>query len=227
MIDYVLFVAFPYVSLIIFFLVTIYRYWAQSFTYSSLSTQFLENQQHFWGVVPFHYGILFILGGHLAAFLFPREVLWWNSKPARLYILEVAALIGGFLTLLGLISILIRRLFFSKVKVVTSVVDWVLYALLAVQITTGIYVAVFHPWGSSWFASAMTPYLRSLLTLSPQLEYVVALPVMVKVHIIGAFLLIGFFPFTRLVHILVVPNPYLWRRQQVVRWYRKSRGITV
>lgn len=227
MIDYVLFVAFPYVSLIIFFLVTIYRYWAQSFTYSSLSTQFLENQQHFWGVVPFHYGILFILGGHLAAFLFPREVLWWNSKPARLYILEVAALIGGFLTLLGLISILIRRLFFSKVKVVTSVVDWVLYALLAVQITTGIYVAVFHPWGSSWFASAMTPYLRSLLTLSPQLEYVVALPVMVKVHIIGAFLLIGFFPFTRLVHILVVPNPYLWRRQQVVRWYRKSKGITV
>lgn len=227
MIDYVLFVAFPYVSLIIFFLVTIYRYWAQSFTYSSLSTQFLENQQHFWGVVPFHYGILFILGGHLAAFLFPREVLWWNSKPARLYILEVAALIGGFLTLLGLISILIRRLFFSKVKVVTSVVDWVLYTLLAVQITTGIYVAVFHPWGSSWFASAMTPYLRSLLTLSPQLEYVVALPVMVKVHIIGAFLLIGFFPFTRLVHILVVPNPYLWRRQQVVRWYRKSKGITV
>lgn len=227
MIDYVLFVAFPYVSLIIFFLVTIYRYWAQSFTYSSLSTQFLENQQHFWGVVPFHYGILFILGGHLAAFLFPREVLWWNSKPARLYILEVAALIGGFLTLLGLISILIRRLFFSKVKVVTSVVDWVLYALLAVQITTGIYVAVFHPWGSSWFASAMTPYLRSLLTLSPQLEYVLALPVMVKVHIIGAFLLIGFFPFTRLVHILVVPNPYLWRRQQVVRWYRKSKGITV
>jgi nitrate reductase gamma subunit len=43
---------------------------------------------------------------------------------------------------------------------------------------------------------------------------------MAKLHIISAFLLIGFFPFTRLVHILVVPNPYLWRRTQVVRWYR-------
>jgi len=43
---------------------------------------------------------------------------------------------------------------------------------------------------------------------------------MVKLHIVSAFLLIGFFPFTRLVHILVVPNPYLWRRTQVVRWYR-------
>jgi nitrate reductase gamma subunit len=41
------------------------------------------------------------------------------------------------------------------------------------------------------------------------------------VHIINAYLLILLFPFTRLVHILVVPNPYLWRKPQVVRWYRK------
>ena len=26
------------------------------------------------------------------------------------------------------------------------------------------------------------------------------------------------FPFTRLVHVLVVPNPYLWRKTQVVIW---------
>ena len=41
-----------------------------------------------------------------------------------------------------------------------------------------------------------------------------------------SFLLILFFPFTRLVHILVVPNPYLWRKPQVVRWYRRSAGPT-
>ena len=34
----------------------------------------------------------------------------------------------------------------------------------------------------------------------------------------ATLLLIGFFPFTRLVHVLVVPNPYLWRRTQVVIW---------
>lgn len=48
-----------------------------------------------------------------------------------------------------------------------------------------------------------------------------ALPPLVKSHIVGAYVLIGFFPFTRLVHVLVVPNPYLWRRPQVVRWYRR------
>jgi nitrate reductase gamma subunit len=47
------------------------------------------------------------------------------------------------------------------------------------------------------------------------------MPALVKYHIINAFLVIAFFPFTRLVHILVAPNPYFWRKPQVVRWYRR------
>ena len=39
---------------------------ARPFTYSSLSSQFLENQHHFWAQVPFHYGILVVLAGHVA-----------------------------------------------------------------------------------------------------------------------------------------------------------------
>jgi nitrate reductase gamma subunit len=49
------------------------------------------------------------------------------------------------------------------------------------------------------------------------------LPDAVKFHIVLAFSIIAIAPFTRLVHILVVPNPYLWRRPQVVRWYRAPR----
>ncbi len=48
------------------------------------------------------------------------------------------------------------------------------------------------------------------------------MPLAVKLHIVNAFVLIGFFPFTRLVHILVTPNPYLWRKPQVVRWYGRQ-----
>jgi len=33
------------------------------------------------------------------------------------------------------------------------------------------------------------------------------------------------FPFTRLVHLLVVPNPYLWRKPQMVRWYWDRKKI--
>ncbi|HPW56420.1 MAG: respiratory nitrate reductase subunit gamma [Thermoanaerobaculaceae bacterium] len=212
----------PYVAFFTFFLETVRRYRQQAFTYSSLSSQFLENEQHFWSLVPFHYGIIVVLTGHVVAWLLPRQVLAWNSHPLRLYVLEVSLLVCGILALLGFVNAVIRRLSYPKIKTVTTASDWVLAAILLLQVASGVYVAVFHPWGSSWFASAMAPYLWSLVRLAPDLGTVAALPLAVKLHIVNAYLLIGFFPFTRLVHILVVPNHYLWRKLQVVRWWRRA-----
>ncbi len=219
--DPLLFAVLPYVAFFTFFLVTIQRYRTHTFSYSSLSSQFLENQRHFWGLVPFHYGILVVLAGHLIAFLFPRELLLFNSRPLRLYVLETSMLIFGLLTLVGLVAAVVRRIHEPKIRGVTSLSDWVLFVMLVLQVASGIYIAVFHPWGSSWFAASVTPYLRSLVKLSPDFSVIAAMPHAVKFHIVNAYLLIGFMPFTRLVHVLVVPNPYLWRRPQVVRWYRR------
>ncbi len=216
--DQILFAILPYLALMAFFLGTIQRYRTRTFTYSSLSSQFLENQQHFWSTVPFHYGILVVLFGHFVAFLLPRQLLWWNGQPARLYVLEVAALIFGLFALFGMLSIFVRRLTASKIRCVTSPSDWVLFVMLLVQVASGILVAVFYPWGSSWFASTAGPYLWSIVKLNPDISYIIAMPWLVKLHIVNACLVIAFFPFTRLVHILVVPNPYLWRKPQVVRW---------
>ncbi|MEO8593133.1 MAG: respiratory nitrate reductase subunit gamma [Candidatus Solibacter sp.] len=219
--DQLLFNALPYMAVLTFFLMTVRRYRARTFTYSSLSSQFLENQQHFWGLVPFHYGILVVLGGHFVAFLVPREILLWNSHPLRLYILEGSALVFGILTMVGLGAAIVRRITVSKVKMVTSKLDWVLFALLMLEVVLGVGVALSYPWGSSWFAATAVPYFWSLLKLNPDIGYVTPMPWLVKLHIVNAYLLILLFPFTRLVHILVVPNPYLWRKPQVVRWYRK------
>jgi nitrate reductase gamma subunit len=217
------FVVLPYVAMVIFFLGTIMRYRKAPFTYSSFSSQFLENQQHFWGLVPFHYGIVVVLLGHIVAFLIPREILAWNSRPLRLYVLEISALTFGLLTLVGLLGAIHRRLAVAKARVVTSGMDWIVFTLLLVQVASGVYVAIFHPWGSSWFAAAATPYLWSLVKLNPDLGFIAMMPIAVKLHIVMAYTLIGIAPFTRLVHILVAPNPYLWRKNQVVRWYRQPR----
>jgi nitrate reductase gamma subunit len=222
--DQFLFIGLPYICLFTFFLMTIYRYRAQSFSYSSLSSQFLENENHFWAVVPFHYGILVVTAGHLIAFLVPRSILVWNSHPLRLYILEIAALAFGLLTLVGLVGIILRRATYSKIRKVTSPTDWALFAMLLAQTASGVGMALFYPWGSSWFATNLTPYLWSIVSLNPDVTYVAAMPLLVKFHIVLAFLTIGFFPFTRLVHVLVIPNPYLWRKPQVVRWYGTRRG---
>ncbi len=215
----------PYLALALFFGGTIYRYRARAFTYSSLSTQFLENQHHFSAMVPFHYGILTVIAGHVIAFLVPRQILLWNARPLRLYILEVSALIFGLLSLTGLLAIIVRRLTTNKVRIITTVADWMLYLLLLVQLASGVYIAIFHPWGSSWFAASASPYLWSVVKLQPDISYITAMPWAVKLHMINAFAVVGFFPFTRLVHVLVVPNPYLWRKRQVVRWNADPRTV--
>jgi nitrate reductase gamma subunit len=216
--DYLWFGVLPYVSLVVFFLVTIRRYRMASFSYSSLSSQFLENQQHFWASVPFHYGILSVLAGHILAFLFPQVILGWNAAPLRLILLEVSGLAVAVLTLVGLLNIIIRRWRFPKARRVTTAGDWFIYGGLLVQVVTGIAISVRHGWGSSWFATSLTPWLWTLVKLNPDVSYIAPMPWLVKAHIINAFLIILVFPFTRLVHILVVPNPYLWRKTQVVIW---------
>lgn len=217
--DLFLFAVVPYVALTIFFLGTIIRYRRYGFSYSSLSSQFLENRHHFWGLIPFHYGILTVFLGHLIGFLIPRELLWWNSHPLRLYVFEISGLVAALLTIVGLVSMTMRRLTEPKIRVVTSTADWILLIILSLEIISGTFVAIFHSWGSSWFAATAAPYLWSVITLGPDISSMIAMPWLVKFHIVGAFVILAAFPFTRLVHILVVPNQYLWRKPQVVRWY--------
>lgn len=226
--DLFLFGALPYVALALFFIGTIARYRDRyaRFAFSSLSSQFLENRKHFWGLVPFHYGIIAVLMGHLVAFLVPRQVLLWNSQPLRLYILEVSALAFGILTVVGLVAAIVRRLSVSALLRVTNRRDWVVLGLLLTQAATGVAVALTYRWGSSWFAATATPYLWSVFTLTPDVTVMSVMPWLVKVHVINAWLLIAFAPFSRLVHVLVAPLPYLWRRPQVVRWYRAPEVLS-
>jgi nitrate reductase gamma subunit len=162
--DIFFFAVLPYFALASIVIVSILRYQLHKFSYSSLSSQFLENRLHFWALGPFHYGLIVVLLGHFVAFLIPRQVLIWNSHPMRLFILEVTTLIFALLALTGIAGAMFRRISNPKVAIVTSPTDWILNVLLFIQIITGIIVAVFMSWGSSWFASSASPYLWSLVT---------------------------------------------------------------
>lgn len=219
--DQSLYGIFPYVAVIVAVVGTIWRYFDDRFSFSSLSSQFLEGRQLFWGSVPWHYGILVIMTGHLVGFLIPRSVLAWNGVPWRLYVLEISALIFGLLALWGLVMLIVRRVRHGRIRVVTSAMDWVLLLVLLTQVVAGVWTAIFYRWGSSWYAAFAVPYLWSLLTLSPDITLVNNLPWMVQVHIVGAFVMVALLPFTRLVHLLSFPFGYLLRPHQVVIWNRR------
>lgn len=223
MTDILLFAAFPYVAIVLGVVVTFYRYYTDRFSYSSYSSQFLESRTLFWGSVPWHFGILVILLAHLLALLVPG--VWQDliAAPTRLYVLEVIGLALALAALLSLLVLFARRFYTHRITVVTSGMDWALLTVLIAQVALGFWVALFYRWGSDWYLHTAVPWLQSLAKLDPETQFVTSLPWLVKLHMLGGFILIAMFPFTRLVHTITVPITYLWRPVQVVVWYRDQR----
>jgi nitrate reductase gamma subunit len=207
---------------------TLYRYMYSRYTWSSLSSQFLENKVLFFGSFPWHFGIVLILLAHIVTILVPSLVLGWNADPVRLYALEVTGLMLGILTLFGLLMFIYRRLTDSRVRAVTSSWDVFLIIILLIQVVTGLGTAIFFKWGSSWFAVSAVPYIWSILTLSPNVSFIADLHLVTKIHIFNAMIFILIIPFTRLVHFLAFLNPlkYLVRPHQIVRWYAPRTART-
>lgn len=212
------FIALPYTALLMFFVGTVYRYKATKYKFSALSSQFLETRKLYWGSIPFHWGILFLFFGHLVAFLFPNSILLWNQQPVRLLILEISAFVGGIIAFAGITNLFYRRISNPLIRKVTNYMDILLEIFLILQIFLGLWVAYGYRWGSSWFATILSPYLNSIFIFNPDIDAIVALPLAVQLHIILAFIIVMIIPFTRLVHLLVFPLSYLWRPYQKVLW---------
>lgn len=226
MTNILLFVVLPYACLAIFLVGSIYRYMNKGFSVSSISSQFLEGKKLFWGSQPFHWGLFFLFFGHLIAFLFPRAVLAWNGQPIRLLILEISSFAFGLCALLGVVLLISRRLTTKRVQMVTSRMDVVVYLVLITQIVSGLMVAYYSRWGSSWFAAFLTPYLKSIFVFDPQIEAIASVnSFWLKTHVISAFSIIGIIPFTRFIHFLVYPVDYIWRNYQQVIWNWDRKNI--
>ncbi len=225
-INNLVFVIFPYAALAIFLIGSIYRYKNRGFTVSSISSQFLEGRSLFWGSQPFHWGMMFLFFGHLIAFLFPRGILAWNGEPVRLLVLEISSFAFGLCALIGLVMFIKRRIMNDRIQMVTSKMDIAVFAILLLQIVSGLCVAYFNRWGSSWFATFLTPYLRSIFVFDPEIAAVAGVNSWwLKIHIVSAFAIIAIIPFTRFMHFLVYPIDYLWRRYQQVIWNWDRREI--
>jgi nitrate reductase gamma subunit len=222
MADEILFVAFPYVAFVVAVVMSVYRYLDNRFTYSSLSSQLLENAYLSWASVAWHYSILAILAAHLLAALFPGVWTALLGGRLRLYVMEITGMALAFLAIIGIGVFLWRRVANARVRAVTSVGDWVLLFALLAQVVSGVGVAFFYRWGSLWYLRTAVPWLESLARLDPQIAAIAPLPWLIKLHFVGGFVILALVPFTRLVHAFTFPLAYLWRPYRVVIWNRKQ-----
>jgi nitrate reductase gamma subunit len=216
--DLLLFVALPYTSLVLLVVGSVWRFRADPFSYSALSSQVLESRRLVWGSVPWHLAILVIFFGHLLPIVFPGLWLALVAHRPVLLTVETIGVAAAVLALAGLLVLVARRLLSPRLQRVTSVMDLTVAGLLFAQVAVGLGVALTHRWGSRWAAGTLAPYLLGLLTFRPDLTWVTGMPPLVKLHLFGAWIIFALVPFTRLVHAFSVPLSYLTRAPQKVVW---------
>ena len=222
MLNTFIFIVLPYAALALFVFVTPYRYFSSRLTWSAYSTQFLERKSLFWGINPWHYGIIPILAAHFLGIVAPGPIKAFLGNQQTLVALESIGVALGLFALFGCLVLLLRRVNAPMLKNVTFSGDWLLLLLLAVQAATGVYIGIFMRWGSQWYLHAVVPYLWSLLAANPQMEYVADFPLVFKLHAAGAFLIVAVVPFTKLVHLLYNPVPFLTAPPLLYRWRKPT-----
>jgi nitrate reductase gamma subunit len=224
MLDAFFFVGLPYLAIVICVLGCIWRARYDRFSMSARSSQFLEDGKLLFGSLPWHVGIIVILLGHLIVAIVPRVWSSLMTVPGALFAVETIGVACSLLAIVGLGTLLVRRITSTRVQAVTTGMDLIVVAVLMIQIILGLLSSIAFRYGSAWSTGTVVPYFWGLLTLHPEMAFVTGFPMLFKLHIIGAWVLIALVPFTRLMHVLAVPLGYIFRAPQLVLWNNPRRS---
>lgn len=218
MFDSFLFIGLPYLSVFVLIVGSLYRHRNNPFSASALSSQFLESRTLLWGSVPWHLGITLLFVGHLVPVCFPKTWKTLTALPFFLASVESLGIFAALLSVGGLVVMILRRFTAAKLRVVTTTMDVMVLTLLLLQVLLGLITAIHYRWGAVWSLETTTRYLWSLASLQPDISSIKALPLIVRLHITGAWLLLLLIPFSRLIHIFSLPLGFFFRPPQKVVW---------
>ena len=210
------FVGFPYLALTTFVVGHTYRYVTDPFGWNARSSELLDKESLRFGVIVFHWGILFTLVGHAGGLLIPQTLYDALGITGQTHI-KIAYYSGwavGVAALVGSVLLFWRRLTRTRIRITTSLNDWITMVLLIWVIGVGLYNVAF---GHYYVLDTVAPWIRGIVILKPDPTLMREVPVSYKIHILSALALLAFSPFSRLVHIWSVPLTYFLRRYVLFR----------
>jgi nitrate reductase gamma subunit len=219
--DILVWVVVPYLSIAVLVLGTIYRHRYDKFGWTTRSSQLYESDILRWGSPMFHVGILLVLIGHIGGLLIPKS--WTQAVGISDHAYHVIAVgmgsAAGFLLLVGMAILILRRRLVGPVFTATTRNDKAMYLLLGVVILLGLWTTVrVNAVGPGYdYRETVAVWFRSLFRLDPQVELMADVPLGLQLHIVTAFVLIAVWPFTRLIHAFSMPIGYFTRPYVVYR----------
>jgi nitrate reductase gamma subunit len=219
------FLVFPYLSLTIFAVGHAYRYRTDPFHWNARSSEILEKRSLRLPSLVFHYGVIFTFIGHFGGLLIPQAVYDQFGIDAQAHnrIAWILGMLFGAAALLGSVGLLWRRLTSKRLLATSSVMDVATALVLLAVIGMGTYNVFF---GHYDLLYTVAPWIRSIVTFTPEPRLMADVPWAYQLHILLAFTLFALSPFTRLIHIWSVPVPYVFRSHLVIRKRCPDMGPT-
>ncbi|HCG2961674.1 TPA: respiratory nitrate reductase subunit gamma [Corynebacterium striatum] len=215
--------AFPWLAIAAFFVGIFWRWRTDQFGWTTHSSQIYESKLLRLSSPLFHWGMVFVVIGHLMGLAFPKS--WTRAIGISDHAYHLLATIPGSIAavavVLGFLGLLYRRIVNRSVFLSTSSSDKVMYFFLALALLSGT-IATFStqvfggPQGYD-YRETISPWLRQLLIFNIHPEWMADVPWQFKVHVLSGFTIIAVWPFTRLVHAFSAPVGYVTRPYVVYR----------
>lgn len=216
-----LWVVFPYLTLTVFIVGHLYRYANDPYGWTAKSSEILEKDRLKWGSLLFHWGIIFVLLGHVGGLIVPIQVheALGISEVAYHLLAVIMGGLSGIAALVGLVLLTFRRLDIRRIRETSTTSDLIALGLLLVVVVLGLANTLGYSLlvGFHDYRLTIGPWLRGILLFRPNATLMTQVPLSFKVHVLAAFGLTGLWPFTRLVHIWSIPLEYLGRSPVLYR----------
>jgi nitrate reductase gamma subunit len=224
-----LWVVVPYLSIAVFAAGLVWRRRYDKFGWTTRSSQLYESAILRWGSPMFHFGVLMVLIGHVGGLLVPKawtEAVGISEHTYHLMAVFVGT-VAGLCTLIGMGILIARRRLTGPVFAATTRNDKAMYAVLGTVIVLGLWATLrANVAGDGYdYRETVSPWFRSLFYLSPDPAVMAAVPLSFQIHVLAAFALFAFWPFTRLVHAFSAPVGYLTRPYVVYRSRDERPGL--
>lgn len=212
--DLVLYVGLPYVAIVLFFVVPVYRKWTNdiAWDWTTRASGLFDNRGIGIASLFLHWGLLFVFVGHLlgiaGAVLGAQtyvNVFFWIGA------------IGGVAALFGSLLALIRRTLSPRMRAMSTPQDYIIHLFLIAILSLGLYESLVV--GVFGVSLTVMKWFVGLFTLSPNVGTVVSAPLAIRIHVIVTMLFWAYFPFTKLVHLWSAPLGYLVRPYISIRRY--------
>ncbi len=221
--DLLVWVAFPYMVMVVFIGGHIWRWRNDQFGWTTRSSQMYESRLLRIGSPLFHFGILAVFVGHVVGLCIPVE--WTDAIGITHDVYHWGALILGMgaavATVGGLLLLLYRRRTNTRVFGATTMMDKTMFLMLSAVIIFGVLATMIHGtglWQGDYdYRQGVSIWFRQIWSFHPDPVTITSAPLFYRLHAFSALCLFAVWPFTRLVHVFSVPLGYLTRPYIVYR----------